>query len=168
MIKNKGFTLIELLVVIAIIGLLSSIVLASLSSARGKARDSRRLSDMRQIQIALDMYYFDKNQYPPPISSNGSWENSDEDGGDFIDYLKDYGYMPTVPVDPNNSGSNIYSYYRYSAGSSGCNSSKGYFYVLGVRNMESSGNPHPQSPGWSCSGRNWQSEFEWVTGRFEK
>ena len=53
---SRGFTLIELLVVIAIIGILSSVVLASLNSARTKARDTRRVSDMKQIQIALELY----------------------------------------------------------------------------------------------------------------
>jgi len=67
--KNKGFTLIELLVVIAIIGLLSSIVLASLNSARKKSRDARRVADIKQIQVALEMY-FDANNgsYPPGTS----------------------------------------------------------------------------------------------------
>ena len=53
--KERGFTLIELLVVIAIIGILSSVILASLNSARKKGRDSRRLQDLRQIvnQIAV-------------------------------------------------------------------------------------------------------------------
>jgi len=67
--KNKGFTLIELLVVIAIIGLLSSIVLASLNSARKKSRDARRVADIKQLQVALEMY-FDANNgsYPPGTS----------------------------------------------------------------------------------------------------
>lgn len=54
---SKGFTLIELLVVVAIIGILSSVVLASLNSARAKARDARRKSDLTQIRTAMEMYY---------------------------------------------------------------------------------------------------------------
>jgi prepilin-type N-terminal cleavage/methylation domain-containing protein len=54
---SKGFTLIELLVVVAIIGLLASVILASLNTARGKARDAKRESDLNNIQIALEMYY---------------------------------------------------------------------------------------------------------------
>ena len=53
--SNRGFTLIELLVVISIIGLLSSVVLASLSAARGKARDSARIQAIKQIQLALEL-----------------------------------------------------------------------------------------------------------------
>ena len=165
---NKGFTLIELLVVVAIIGLLASIIIVTLNSTRIRARDARRLADMKTIILALEMYYDDREEYPEENSSDGSWENSYEDGGDFIDFLKDQGYLSIVPVDPINSGTTYYSYYVYSAGSSGCDSSRGEFYVLGVRDMETSGRPHSQSPGWSCPSRNWQGEFDWVTGRFEQ
>src|SRR3990167_526198 len=54
--ESRGFTLIELLVVITIIGLLASVVLARLSSARAKARDARRYSDLLQLQLALELY----------------------------------------------------------------------------------------------------------------
>jgi general secretion pathway protein G len=54
---SNGFTLIELLVVISIIGLLSSIILVAMNGARMAARDSRRISDLHQIQIALQLYY---------------------------------------------------------------------------------------------------------------
>ncbi|MBP9686556.1 MAG: prepilin-type N-terminal cleavage/methylation domain-containing protein [Candidatus Doudnabacteria bacterium] len=61
---QKGFTLIELLVVIAIIGLLASVVLLSLNSARAKSRDAKRMSDVRQIASALELFYNDNNSYP--------------------------------------------------------------------------------------------------------
>lgn len=62
--SQKGFTLIELLVVISIIGLLSSIVLTSVNSARAKARDARRIADFKQIQTALEFFYDSQGRYP--------------------------------------------------------------------------------------------------------
>lgn len=62
--KNLGFTLIELLVVIAIIGILASVVLASLNSARTKAADTARFATVKQIQSALEFYYDDNLIYP--------------------------------------------------------------------------------------------------------
>lgn len=65
---DRGFTLIELLVVVAIIGLLSSVVLASLNGARQKGRDARRLADLKQLQTALELYYSDNTSYPVSTS----------------------------------------------------------------------------------------------------
>ena len=69
--EARGFTLIELLVVIAIIGILSSVVLASLNSARLKARDARRVSDLGQLQLALAVYYdAHSNTYPNDLTAD--------------------------------------------------------------------------------------------------
>ncbi|MBP9771852.1 MAG: type II secretion system protein [Candidatus Pacebacteria bacterium] len=65
--SQKGFTLIELLVVIAIIGILSSVVLASLNSARRKSRDARRLADLQQIKLASELYFDANQEYPATI-----------------------------------------------------------------------------------------------------
>jgi len=82
---NRGFTLIELLVVIAIIGILASVVLASLNDARATAQDSAQISIFRQIQTSLELYYNANGQYPGdgrhyysrpecgPTTPNGNW-----------------------------------------------------------------------------------------------
>ena len=69
-----GFTLIELLVVTAIIGILASVIVVSLGSARENARDSRRLGDIKQISLALEIYIGRFNHYPP-VTPGGSSES---------------------------------------------------------------------------------------------
>ena len=67
--KKKAFTLIELLVVIAIIGILATLAVVSLQSARARARDSKRVADVKQMQTALELYFNDNSSYPSDISS---------------------------------------------------------------------------------------------------
>ncbi|MBI3421025.1 MAG: prepilin-type N-terminal cleavage/methylation domain-containing protein [Candidatus Sungbacteria bacterium] len=67
--RTRGFTLIELLVVISIISLLASIVLASLNSARAKARDTARSANVKSLKTALEFYFDNNGGYP---TSNGS------------------------------------------------------------------------------------------------
>lgn len=91
--RSAGFTLIELLVVIAIIGLLSSVVLTSLNTARQKGRDARRVADVQQIQLALE-FYADANPtvgYPAALTSLAPT------------------YIGAVPTDPRSGASYAYA-----------------------------------------------------------
>lgn len=104
----RAFTLIELLVVIAIIGILSSIVLASLNTARGKGTDARRLADAKTYANALALYYLDNNDYPVASPNRGDgWAQSVGNSSTFMANLVP-SYLPKVIVDPENS---TYSYY---------------------------------------------------------
>jgi type II secretion system protein G len=105
--KKKGFTLIELLVVIAIIGILATIVLVSLNSARQKARDTRRIGDLRQVALALEMYYDDHVSAGYPGDADATLC---DDWATLVTNIEGDGYMTKVPADPLNSGSNVYTY----------------------------------------------------------
>ena len=172
--KSRGFTLIELLVVISIIGLLSSVVLASLNSARIKARDAKRLADMQQLQTALDFYYDKFGTYPAPNSDAGAnfcggWDATVD--GVFVSALSANNFLPGVAKDPKGEAvCGNYAYYHYSATpASPYNGCTKDFYVIGVRDMEGSVGRYPTSPGFACNAalRNWQDEFDWVTGKFD-
>lgn len=123
-----GFTLIELLVVIAIIGVLASIVLASLNSARRKSRDARRITDIKQIQLALELYY--DAQSPPqyPLAIYDGCDAVGEAGG--LEQLVTGGYIPQVPRDPQGGC------YRYTSNNLGTRTT----YHLGAT-LEESTNP---------------------------
>jgi len=100
--KKKGFTLIELLVVIAIIGLLATISMVALQQSRARARDARRLSDVKQISTALAMYQNDALTFPATITTGGSIATGTNT------------YMSIVPAPPNPAdacvGSTQYTY----------------------------------------------------------
>lgn len=88
----KGFTLVELLVVISLIGILSTLVIANLNSARERARDAQRKSDLRNIQTALRLYYNDNAGFPPASEITAAWGLQWAKNGVV--------YMNTLPKDP--------------------------------------------------------------------
>lgn len=131
---RNGFTLIELLVVIAIIGMLSSVVLATLSTARAKSRDVRRVRDMREIQKALELYADDHGGlYPTSPSFRDYTEDASALGAkkyvvtaypewDTILAPMLAPYMNPIPKDPLNTPW-PYVYYYLPEGHAACTSS---------------------------------------------
>lgn len=108
--NKKGFTLIELLVVIAIIGLLSTLAVVALGQARVKARDSKRLADLKQLQTALELYYTDQNAYPSGSSLSLGVADAAKclDSSGFAASCGANAYMGMVPKDPS-TGTYIYT-----------------------------------------------------------
>lgn len=117
---SRGFTLIELLVVIAIIGILSSVVLASLNSARKKGRDARRIADLKQLQLALELYY-DSNQSYPVTGATFAASLAPLTAGQFISQ---------IPQDPTNAATYIYSYASADGTGAACAATPCASYVL--------------------------------------
>jgi type II secretion system protein G len=159
--KNRGFTLIELLVVVAIIGLLSSVVMASLNSARAKARDAKRIAELSQIRTALELFYNDKGYYPQAscgwdcngyrYSFNSSWDSL---ASDLAPYIK------TLPKDPINSAcapwnTNCFSYAygNVGKGSITVNNPTGVIQYDLTAQLEDSNNPQ------RCAVRLWRFYF---------
>lgn len=107
--QQKGFTLIELLVVIAIIGLLSTLAVVALNNARQKSRDAKRVSDIKQVQTALELYYNDANGYPPSagVVQGGTITY---DPGTPLDTNDDTVYMALVPKAPEPPSGDLYTY----------------------------------------------------------
>ncbi len=149
--KSKGFTLIELLVVISIIGMLSSIVLVSLQSARAKSRDAVRYRNLHEIRTAIELYRSNNNGLVPRIDSNplsefvtsvgnksgyfhsgagpciqdppGTWTTGSQDFRDLLTSGTPK-YITSLPVDPVNDANYCYIYYATLTGSAACLTAK--------------------------------------------
>ncbi len=120
--KQQGFTLVEILIVVSIIALLSSVLFASFSQARAKARDSKRVQDLLEVQKALELYRAKNGIYPPDPNEDTTqrglscWDcflteedRNEGDGGgsdaeikDNKDRLKELAeFLSVRPCDPN-------------------------------------------------------------------
>ena len=188
--RAYGFTIVELLIVIVVIAILAAISIVAYTGIQGRARDAQRMQDMSAIIKALEVYKTINGRYPSanPTSEANGWEISSNGSGptNFLSALVSTTTgVTSIPVDPSNStatgsaganfrnpgrGTNnwVYFYAYYGAGSDGCDSQRGGFYVLGVARMDgiASGTTSSQSPGWSCPNRNWSTQGAWVTGKF--
>lgn len=144
---KRGFTLIELLVVIAIIGVIATIVLVSVSTVRTKARDIERITQVKQLQTALQLYYDQYGRYPvstgcgSTVPGSGWCSSVYTASGDH--WIKDSGvanvltpFLAKEPRDPSQGATGVFppqnggGMYYFSSGYGG--SGKWYLIVFSV------------------------------------
>lgn len=138
---KKAFTLIELLIVIAIMGILTALITSNLQSARSRARDARRKSDLNSVQQALRLYYSDHQSFP--LTAEVTWGSPLTDVNGTV-------YMNILPYDPTSSTTTPVSYSYTSA--------TGASYII-VANLENLSDPDIADSQLRCSGPNGVSDY---------
>lgn len=113
---TKGFTVVELMVTISIIGILSTVTYASFSHAQKKSRIARRVSDLKQVQVALEYYYAVNKSYP---NTNWEWKSPCSGWGSYTpnNMIPELvpNYIASIPSDPQTNASANTSCYIYAS-----------------------------------------------------
>jgi prepilin-type N-terminal cleavage/methylation domain-containing protein len=117
--NRKGFTLIELLIVIAIIGILAALIIVSLTGARGKAQDTQRKNNARNLDTALEQYYVDKNgKYPgDTVATASTGQSVDTTGTGACSGTAGAG----IAFNQNATSDTLFGTYGYIANTTVCN-----------------------------------------------
>lgn len=161
--STGGFSLLELILSLSILAVLAGAAVPALSSRLERSRDTRRLADLRTVHAAIEQYYADHGTWPPASQNRafGGWDVSHD--GDFIPALREAGYLLEDPRDPIGDDRHHYRYYVYPKGSYGCVGMTS-FYVLGIREFETEAFAAQNTGCFTCTGRDWNREFDYVIG----
>ena len=117
--KQKGFTIVELLIVIVVIGILAAIVIVAYNGVQGKSRDTARISKVKSISKAIELYYIDKGTYPQILDGQGreticgsqtdNWGHCDRNKT-LADLLAPYMYIDPTSLSDATQGNYYYWY----------------------------------------------------------
>lgn len=114
---KRAFTLVELLITISIIGILAAVAAMSYQGVQQRSRDAQRKNDLNQIKVALSTYYNAQVPVQFVASASGCTNTSSNcatltinSSTDLLSSALEPNYVRNVPVDPINTGSNVYTY----------------------------------------------------------
>ncbi len=116
---KPGFTVLEVLIVLAVFGLLATLAVLSLNSARARVRDAQRLSDVSTLSAALSRYWLEKATYP---ASGGVSLGANDTNTEVLSaggFEKREGAQQPIYLDRLPTGPNVGEYYRYKGGANG-------------------------------------------------
>jgi prepilin-type N-terminal cleavage/methylation domain-containing protein len=158
--SRAGFSLIELIVVITIMAVLSGVLVPVVGEQLKRARDARRLSDLKTAVNAIDAYLVDTGTLPDgdKEDSKEGWDTSQD--GAFLTQLVDAGYLREPLRDPLNDEQHHYSYFHFPAGYAGLDAD---FYVIGILNFETAAYA-AQTGSWKAPKYDWSKDFAYVAG----
>jgi len=160
--NKQGFTMVELLVVIAVIAFIMTAAIYMINSARIKARDTKRLSDIKQLERTLKIYYNENGKYPGnPGNGTDDWYKNDlcTNGGSYPKFSTLFsGLINPLPNDPNNNNYSNQGCYWYWAKNFNSTGAQGYIIVMNPEDnnlLNSDMNCYPAEPYYYCIGENW-------------
>ncbi len=160
--SRSGFSLLELVLVVLLITILAGSLAPSVTARLAQARDARRMADLQTLVGAIEQYQLQTGHYPvgDPRRGADGWDVSND--GAFLPELVREGFLREALFDPLDDGQHFYAYQRYPADAHGCVG--GPFFVLGIKRLETDKYESHRRGLFSCSGRDWNLEFAYVTG----
>lgn len=175
-ISKNGFTLIEIIVVVIIVWILSISFIPKIVSVQSRARDTKRIYDIRQLSQSIYTYWMDNNTYPPK-GNTGDWNRGVWHQPGFLSILLP-NYIKSIPLDPINKNQTeafwllktwnkhdyYYVYYSYpenSAYNAWCSFAGNEFAVAGVVTIESLKDKVPMVTAFCSWWRSWNDEIDY-------